>query len=178
MNLTFVYDALRRARVLIVVPSAGYFESPKCEVTEAVNTFCPVELAEAVIAGTRKNGSRPAGQFFWVVSATGGNVVGQHLIDSVSSAIEQAHESVTNWSRSKDFEAVPIQHREARSVERARQTIRAQRSRWLAWRKAVGSGENQILIVPPGDAGTWDFSQVVARIREVLADSPALRKRG
>ena len=178
LNLTFVYDALRRARVLIVVPSAGYFESPKCEVTEAVNTFCPVELAEAVIAGTRKNGSRPAGQFFWVVSATGGNVVGQHLIDSVSSAIEQAHESVTNWSRSKDFEAVPIQHREARSVERARQTIRAQRSRWLAWRKAVGSGENQILIVPPGDAGTWDFSQVVARIREVLADSPALRKRG
>ncbi|MEN9665161.1 MAG: Serine/threonine-protein kinase pkn1 [Planctomycetota bacterium] len=178
LNLTFVYDALRRARVLIVVPSAGYFESPKCEVTEAVNTFCPVELAEAVVAGTRKNGSRPAGQFFWVASATGGNVVGQYLIDSVSSAIEQAHESVTNWSRSKDFEAVPIQHREARSVERARQTIRAQRSRWLAWRKAVGSGENQILIVPSGDAGKSDFSQVVARIREVLADSPAPRKRG
>ena len=178
LNLTFVYDALRRARVLIVVPSAGYFESPKCEVTEAVNTFCPVELAEAVVAGTRKNGGRPAGQFFWVAPATGGNVVGQHLIESVSSAIEQAHGSVTNWSRSKDFEAVPIQHREARSVERARQTIHAQRSRWLAWRKAVGSGENQILIVPSGDAGMWDFSQVVARIREVLADSPAPRKRG
>lgn len=57
-RITDIYDYLKHARILIVVASREYFETPDLEMKR--NLYCPVELADAVGA------NRPEHCLFWL----------------------------------------------------------------------------------------------------------------
>jgi hypothetical protein len=60
--ITEIYDYLAKAKVLIIVASADYFETP--DLDEKRNLYIPVELAEAIVSWDT---GRPASRLFWVL---------------------------------------------------------------------------------------------------------------
>ncbi len=65
-QVTKIYDFLNNARVLIVIASDSYFETP--DLDGKTNLYCPVELAEAICSTHRR-----FEQFFWVYAGTVSN---------------------------------------------------------------------------------------------------------
>jgi GTPase SAR1 family protein len=60
--ITDIYDYLRDARILLVIPSQSYFDDPQSK----GNRYCPVELAEAVLAHAGIGRTRLNTRFIWV----------------------------------------------------------------------------------------------------------------
>lgn len=91
-KITEIYDYLNTARVLIVIASDSYFETPDLE--GKTNLYCPVELAEAICSTHRHSD-----QFFWVYAGTVSNsnveeiLIGKAPIDK--GFIDSYYEAVT-----------------------------------------------------------------------------------
>ncbi|MFN0130474.1 MAG: hypothetical protein ACKV19_27760 [Verrucomicrobiales bacterium] len=63
-SLRAIYEALENARVILVVPSKDYFETPT--LSPPRNLYCPVEMAGAIVKFSET--SRPADRFFWLMA--------------------------------------------------------------------------------------------------------------
>jgi GTPase SAR1 family protein len=189
-TLVQIYERLRLARVLIVVPSVTYFTPPTSSLTGADNIFCPVELAEAVLAGSADVPPRPPGRFFWVRpedvpgirgwwdrirarwlpwGATRGHVAVDQLQGQIVRLVDRTSKSVIEprIDRNRAGEAF---ERENESISDARKN----RKRLGEWSASVTHGTDQYLIAPsqPDDSGpAWDFSAIVEHIDAALRRS-------
>ena len=189
-TLVQIYERLRLSRVLIVVPSVTYFTPPTSSLTGADNIFCPVELAEAVLAGSADVPPRPPGRFFWVRpedvpglrgwwdrirarwlpwGATRGHVAVDQLQGQIVRLLDRTSKNVIEprIDRNRAGEAF---ERENESISDARKN----RKRLGEWSALVTHGTDQYLIAPsqPDDSGpAWDFSAIVEHIDAALRRS-------
>ena len=192
-TLVRIYDTLRQARVLIVVPSTDYFATPTSDLTGADNIFCPVELAEAVLAGTADKPPRPTSRFFWVRpedEAPGVQPAGvlalvrawwsrwwtspRHIAadqlqgsrGQINRVLDATHRRVIEPRRSRGRSGLAFD-RENLSISSARANL-GNLDRWSA---AVGHGSDQYLVVPRREVtadAEWNFTQIVKRVEEAL----------
>lgn len=189
-TLVQIYERLRSARVLIVVPSAAYFAPPTSSLTGADNIFCPVELAEAVLAGSADVPPRSAGQFFWVRPedevgflgwwdrlmarwlpwcATRGHVAVDQLQGQINRLLDRTSRGVIEPRIDRNRSGAAFD-RENESISDARKN----RQRLDAWSASVTHGTDQYLIAPrqpDGSGPRWDFSAIVERIDASLRRS-------
>ena len=173
-TLTRIYDTLRHARVLIVVPAVEYFAKPLRTETEDDNIYCPVELAEAIVAGTGPAAEphhRPVQRHFWVRPVEPGGKPTHITRDELKSAIcqlLQEHYKEVVVQRSQPAKSpTPVQVRENHSVKTVIHDFPA---RALDWANAA-YGSEQYLDVPhcaDGRSDAWDFSRVIAAVKQAL----------
>ena len=173
-TLTRIYDTLRHARVLIAVPAVEYFAKPLRTETEDDNIYCPVELAEAIVAGTGPAAEphhRPVQRHFWVRPVEPGGKPTHITRDELKSAIcqlLQEHYKEVVVQRSQPAKSpTPVQVRENHSVKTVIHDFPA---RALDWANAA-YGSEQYLDVPhyaDGHADAWDFSRVIAAVKQAL----------
>ena len=175
-TLERIYDTLKMARVLIVVPSTDYFASPVSQPTYEDNVFCPFELAEAVVAATSRPPRRDPRFSFWVSPDESGlsradrshRTPGQ--IGAAVKGLVQATFTAVVSERTKgtgDGESTLLHQREDTSIEDARRAIMNRHTEPLY--KAVDGGEQYVTI--PRSAKSWDFSALIGRIKSVLISS-------
>ena len=172
-TLLRIYDTLRRARVLVIVPSLDYFSEPESEVNIADNTFCPVELAEAILAGQVDAPRRPAKNLFWVYDGTKpqGHVVVDKLGKAVNDILSQVYQTLVH-PRLLEPEGQTVVHaRENVSVCLAVSRLANQGQQWI---EGNGHGTDQSLVPGTSAAGGWDFAPLVARIHSQLETSAAI----
>ncbi|RLS84177.1 MAG: TIR domain-containing protein, partial [Planctomycetota bacterium] len=155
-NLDEIYDHLRRARVLIVVPSESYFETPSLDGEKAVNFYCPVELAEAINSIYDK--ARPANRFLWV--APSGAVMRELVQDKINGVLKQYVAVVENSIR--DVFSTPIGKRQVRAVNGA------DKGKVADVIERVGWGEHNYVDVPLDAGGQPEVATIVQRVRQAL----------
>jgi formylglycine-generating enzyme required for sulfatase activity len=174
-TLVRIYDTLRRARVLIVVPSVEYFATPTSDLTGADNIFCPVELADAVLAGTVDRPPRPASRFFWVRPEDEAPTAQTHVaVDQlqgrkgqIQRLLDDTNAQVIETRRDRGRSGAAFD-RENTSIFNARGDL----SRLDRWAEGVAHGTDQYLIAASGaGANKWDFSGIVARVEAALRRS-------
>lgn len=172
-TLERIYRFLRRARVLIVVPSEEYFATPTNQKLRSDNTFCPVELADAVLAGIDVNDRRPESHQFWVIAPEGNHVPAGTLGKAIDDLLRQSFEIVAG-PRMQSAAGMTEIH--AWENERLSQAINnLQTPRFQEWSLRTVHGSNQWIVIPatstdPG-AG-YDFRGLIKRINEVLRSPP------
>ncbi|MFM7522273.1 MAG: hypothetical protein ACKO9B_17670, partial [Planctomycetota bacterium] len=172
-TLDGIYNTLRRARVLVVVPAEEYFATPKSDPTAADNIFCPVELAEAVVAGTTCPAEdpyhRPARHHFWVrPAATAGgstHIVPGDLPTKVHTVLGEMYANVIHPRSAPGKAAVPVLVRENTSV---RTVASEEPSRVESWVTQCTHGTDQVVEILLAPSGGWDFSAFVARVEALL----------
>jgi hypothetical protein len=174
-TLRRVYDTLCHARVLIVVPSAAYFSAPMRADTDDDNLYCPVDLAEAILAGNCKSKTVPfraIQRHFWVRPSKtddGSTFVARETLATHVTAVLNGHDDVVVKGRSDQSQVLnPVQVRENDSVRRVAQEDRIGT---LTWCQGPHAGD-QYLDVPGRDGGAaagWDFTRVIAAVKQALA---------
>ena len=154
-NLEEIYDHLRRARVLIVIPSKSYFDEPSLVGEKAVNFYCPVELAEAI--ETVVTESRPATRLLWVAPA---GAVNRELLGT---RIKQVLEQYRNA-----FKAISSPYGTPASARQIRAVTTADDGRVDTCETRAGWGQHNYIDVHV-DAGKPDLAAIVQRVRQALA---------
>jgi len=169
-TLDRIYDTLRQARLLIIVPSEDYFAPPVSQPTHADNIFCPVELAEAVVADRDAAGDRSLGEatrVLWVAPSDGKQIIQAELHDSIMAVLQGIYANVVYPRRAPGKMVTAVHRRENESVDNAVNDC----SGLLEWIKLVTHGTDQYLIAPrqpDGSGQKWDFSAIVERIDAAL----------
>lgn len=168
-TLERIYRFLRRARVLIVGPSEEYFATPTNQKLRSDNTFCPVELADAVLAGIDKHDPRPESHHFWVIAPAGAHVPPRRLGKAIDELLRQSFEIVAT-PRGKSAAGMTSLH--AWENDRLFQAVNCLNSpRFQEWSKKTCDGSDQSIVIPaaPTDAGPgYDFRGLIERINKVL----------
>lgn len=172
-TLLRIYDTLRRARVLVIVPSLDYFARPESAINIADNTFCPVELAEAILAGKVDMPRRPAKNLFWVYDGTKpkGHVAVDKLGEAVNNTLCQVYQTLVHPRLLEPKGQTEVHARENVSVCLAVSRLANQGQQWI---EGNGHGTDQSLVPGTSAAGGWDFAPLVARIRSQLQTSAAI----
>ncbi|MCY3013625.1 MAG: SUMF1/EgtB/PvdO family nonheme iron enzyme [Planctomycetota bacterium] len=168
-TLERIYRFLRRARVLIVVPSEEYFATPTNEKTRSDNTFCPVELADAVLAGIDENDPRSGSHHFWVVAPDGAHVPAGNLGKAIDDLLRKSFEIVA-WPRMQSAAGMTSIHTwENKRLSDAVNYLNS--PRFQEWSLRTVHGSKQWIVIPatPTDPGAgYDFRGLIKRINEVL----------
>jgi len=168
-TLERIYRFLRRARVLIVVPSEEYFAKPTNQKLRSDNTFCPVELADAVLAGIDKPDTRPESHHFWVIATEGKHVPAGRLGKAIDRLLRQSFKFVAT-PRMQSAAGMTRIH--AWENDRLSQAVNCLNSpRFQEWSLKTCHGGDQWIVIPatstdPG-AG-YDFRGLIERINKVL----------
>ena len=169
-TLDRIYDTLRDARLLIIVPSEDYFAPPVCEPTHADNIFCPVELAEAVVADRSAVNERVKGQatrVLWVAPSDVRQIIQAEIHNFIEAVLVGIYANVVYPRRAPGKMVTAVHRRENESVDNA-VNDRAGLQQWI---ELVTHGTDQYLIAPrqpDGSGPRWDFSAIVERIVAAL----------
>ena len=168
-TLERIYRFLRRARVLIVVPSEEYFATPTNQKLRSDNTFCPVELADAVLAGIDAHDPRPESHHFWVIAPEGNHVPAGTLGKAIDDLLRQSVEIVAMPRMQSTAGRTEIHAWENERLSQAINNLHTQR--FQEWSKKTCHGGDQWIVIPatPTDPGAgYDFRGLINRINEVL----------
>ena len=169
-TLDRIYDTLRDARLLVIVPSTDYFAPPVSQPTQADNIFCPVELAEAIVAdreGSQNQSQGGATRVLWVAPSDGRQIIHAELHNFIEAVLEGIYSNVVYPRRAPGKMVTAVHRRENESVDNAVND----RSGLLQWIELVTHGTDQYLIAPrepDGSGPKWDFSAIVERINKAL----------
>lgn len=171
-NMVAMYDALKNARVLIVIAAQDYFTSPiapdsidkKPKKTD--NRYCPVELAEAVLALKENGGHRDASQLLWVIGQSGvaGFVRHKDLDTKVPQLLEeyvtQIHEGelASGW-----LKLSKLQQREVGAVINALKDENKE-----TFRELVCGNLGKSVLRVAGENSECDAKRLVDRVRAAL----------
>ena len=168
-TLERIYRFLRRARVLIVVPSEEYFATPTNQKLRSDNTFCPVELADAVLAGIDAHDPRPESHHFWVIAPDGVHVPAGTLGEAIDDLLRQSFEIVAMPRMQSTAGRTEIHAWENERLSQAINNLHTQR--FQEWSKKTCHGGKQWIVIPatPTDPGAgYEFGVLIKRINEVL----------
>lgn len=166
-RITDIYDYLRYARVLLIVPSKDYFEPPS--LAGKKNLYCPVELAEAVLANAGyseeerdrnglMNARRLPARLLWITHA------GLKSANDVETGTRKVLETYLKKVTLPRVKAAPA-HRDASAISlREEESIRAAVGCVNDFINDVGRNDKQMVRVDPGDAAA-----VAAAIDRIMA---------
>jgi len=169
-TLDRIYDTLRDARLLIIVPSEDYFAPPVSQPTHADNIFCPVELAEAIVADREGGNNRLQGgatRVLWVAPSDGEQIIHAEIHNFIEAVLNGIYANVVYPRRAPGKTVTAVHRRENESVDSAAND----RSGLQQWIELVTHGTDQYLIAPrqpDGSGPGWDFSAIVERIDAAL----------